>query len=319
MLNLKQYKCITWMMLVVFTIFLFDNACFAKAHYPQFVKINLKMDARIKVKRVKGKIIPIEIKIKNRTFKFKKKFGKSGFELKTRDMTTLSPVFKDRLASSVVQIGLYRVKTLVKGDKTKAGEIINQHKKIKRGASLSHPSEKLMSRLLGKSLNLISSIFINEAHAAGSSVDKQLLSQLNKGYNTVLNSQCFVYPTVQPGIGGWDLLNEEEEGPGGGGESEEEEGEPWYDKILDFLVDIVIVFAPIAAIVFLCTNPLTLASVLMSFAMANGAIIGADFIASTFSTIGDLLSGRPIVEVTDWSMHSTADGVTITNNGWSWP
>ena len=92
MLNLKQYKCITWMMLVVFTIFLFDNACFAKAHYPQFVKINLKMDARIKVKRVKGKIIPIEIKIKNRTFKFKKKFGKSGFELKTRDMTTLSPV-----------------------------------------------------------------------------------------------------------------------------------------------------------------------------------------------------------------------------------
>ncbi|MCD4720309.1 MAG: hypothetical protein K8S13_10705 [Desulfobacula sp.] len=318
MLNLKQYKCITWIMLVFFTIFLFDNACFAKANYPRFVKINLKMDATIKVKRVRGRIIPIEIKIKNRTFKFKKKYGKSGFELKTRDMTKLSPVFKDRLASSVTQLGLYRVKTLVKGDKAKAREIIDQHKKIKRGASLSQPPEKLMTRLLERSLNLISSIFINEAHAAGSPVDKQLLSQLNKGYNTVLNSQCFVYPQVQPGIGGWDLLNEENEG---GGEEEgegEEEDKSWYDKLLDFLLQVVIVIAPIAAIVFLCTNPLTLASVLLSFALANGAVTGAYFVTETFSLIGDLLTGKPIIEVTDWSMHSTADGVTITDNSWSW-
>ena len=320
MLNLKQYKCISWIMLIFFTIFLFDNACFAKAHYPKFVKINLKMDARIKVKRVKGKIIPIEIKIKNRTFKFKKKYGKSGFEMKTRDMTKFSPVFKDKLGSSVIQLGVYRVKTLVKGDKAKARDIIDQHKKIKRGASLSQPPEKLMSRLLGKSLNLISSIFINEAHAAGSSVNKQLLSQLNKGYNTVLNSQCFVYPTVQPGIGGWDLLNEENEQNAGGGEEEgEEEEKPWYDKILDFFVSVVIFIAPIAAIVFLCTNPLTLASVLISLAIANGAVMGAEFVATTFGAIGDLLSGRPIIEVTDWSMHSTADGVTITDNSGSWP
>ena len=147
------------------------------------------MDARIKIKRVKGRIIPIEIKIKNRTFKFKKKYGKSGFKLKTRDMTKLSPVFKDRLASSVVQLGLYRVKTLVKGDKAKAREIIDQHKKIKRGTSLSRPPEKLMSRLLEKSLNLMSSIFINEAHAAGSSVDKQLLSQLNNNTFAKLKKQ----------------------------------------------------------------------------------------------------------------------------------
>ncbi|MCD4720310.1 MAG: hypothetical protein K8S13_10710 [Desulfobacula sp.] len=349
MLNLKQYKCISWIMLIFFTIFLFDNACFAKAHYPRTALIKFKVDARVKVKRVKGKIIPIEMKIKNRTFKFKKHQGQYGFHIKTRDMTNLVPDFKDKLGTSVTQLGLYRVKSLVKGDRAKAEEIVKQHRMLKKKASVSPGNNHLITTAFHRVLEGLKSLVSpNNAHAqdnielggepafltaaAKMGVDKQLLSQLNQKYSMVLNSQSFFYPQVQPGRGGWDLVSEtEDDSTSGGGSSDDNnsasasdeteagDNETWYNKLLSLFMIAVVLLAPIAAIVFLCMNPFTLASVLLSLALANGAIMGAAIIDMTLGTIGDLLSGRSIFEYTDQTMYSTEDGVTFTDNSWSWP
>ncbi|MCD4675767.1 MAG: hypothetical protein K8S18_07180 [Desulfobacula sp.] len=318
MLAIRQYKSIHVLLIIFFIVFIFNNACFAKKNYPRLVKINIKMDTRIKVKRVNKKIIPLEIKIKNRTFKIIKQKGIYGFNIKARDMTQLSPEFKNRLATSVSVIGLYRVQQLVKKDKKKATELIKFHQKI----------NKKTAGFFQKTMAMLSTMFITDAQAAETpvmlagavaAVDKKFMGQMSKAYNNVLNSQSFAYPSVQPGIGGWDLLNEEDQGGGGSSDDDVEDDQPWYEDVLDVFFAIVVVLAPIAAIVFLCTNPFTIASVLMSLAIASGAVTGASIITTTLGTVGDLFSGNPVIQITDTTFFSTDDSFGVNDNSWSWP
>ncbi len=335
MIKIIKYKWIHISVLVFFISFIFQNACFAKENYPRIVKIKVKLDATVKVKRIKKNIVPLQIKLKNKTYKIKKQHGKYGFKLKARDMVAISPEFKDKLGTSISAIGLYRIQTLIKKDKKKAAEVIKFHKalKIKKASIDSLPGHD-MTQQLKAVLNAISDLFIGNAHAddspvmlasAKAAVDQKFMGQMNKGYNKMLNSQSFVYPIVQPGIGGWDLLNENEQGGGGSSDDEhdtggdQEEEETWYDKLLGAFLMIVVMIAPIAAIVFLCTNPLTLASVLMSLAIANGAVTGASIITTTLGTIGDLLSGNPIYEVTDVTTFSSDSAFGVIDNSTSWP
>ncbi len=333
MITFRQYRCIHIFVLIFFTIFIFDNACFAKEKYPRYAKINIKLDIGLKVKRVNKKVVPLAIKIKNRTFKIVKKHGKYGINIKARDLAQLSPEFKEKLATSISVLSLYRVQQLVKKDKKKAQEVIDLHHEL--NASRADPlGSKPVANFFQKLPANLVSFFTGEAWASdnamtlaatGAAVDKQFMGQMNKNYNKILNSQSFAYPTVQPGIGGWDLLNDAErqnQDSDNQGQNathgEEEEEESWYDKVLGAFFGIVILIAPIAAIVFLCTNPLTIASVLMSLAIANGAVTGTAIITTFLGSIGDLLSGKPLLEITDvvqWGPNPDQ----IIDNSYEWP
>lgn len=122
MIAIRRYKSIHILLLVSFVVFIFDNACFAKANYPKTLKIRYEVKAKVKIKRVKGRSIPVEIKIRNRTFKISEHKGKFRFRAKTKDMTNLVPEFKDKLGTSITQLSLYQIRKLVKGDKKKGPE-----------------------------------------------------------------------------------------------------------------------------------------------------------------------------------------------------
>lgn len=335
MSGITRYKSIHVTLLAFFLVFILNDACFAKERYPRLVRIKIKMDADIKVKKVRGKIVPMEIRLKNKTFKLHKKHGKYGFNLQPRQMMQISPQFKDRLATSVCVLGLHRVHHLVKKDKKKAPEVIRLHKtlKLKKKASVSEPSIQF-AQSLKKAVTGMFDLLVPPADAAdrdllaantqmgaGAAVDKKYLGQMTKAYNKMLNSQAFAYPIVQPGIGGWDLLNENEQGGGGTSddEDEQEDDKPWYDKVLEAIFAVVVMIAPVAAIIFLCSNPLTIASVLMSLAIANGAVTAASIITTTLGTVGDLLSGEPILQITDTTSFSSESGFGVSDNSWSWP
>ena len=336
MMRCRQNKMVSVAVLVFFCIFLVDTSIsFAKSSpYPKYVKIPFKLDgAKIKIKRINKQIIPVEMKIKNKTFKFVKQDGKYGIRLKTRDMVTLSPEFKDKLGTSVVRLGLYRVKDLVKDDRIKAQEIVNQHKQLKNRSSIKTDVEKRIARLIGAFFSFFTipeavaqETVVSETclktrsgmvlAAGDTGVDRNFLSQMNNSYNKVLNSQSFVYPQVQPGIGGWDVVSEE-----GEGNEDEDDEESWYDVLLGFVLVAVVLLAPIAATIWLCAQALTIASVLTAFAGSIGAVTGAGIIAETLGSIGDLLSGKPLIESFDYTTHSS-DASYYTEIGpgqWAWP
>jgi len=329
MVSIRKNKIIPVFLLICFVIFIFNDTCFAKEKYPQLVRIDIKMDIGVKVKRIKKQIVPVEIQLNHRRYHVVKKDGRYGINIKARDLTNISPDFKDKLATSVSALGLYRVQQLVKNDKKKAQEVIQQHRQLQK-AAINQQTSTLMACVLTKMSGFFTTFFVNDAHAASGAakVDQQYLANMNKSYNQVLNSQAFAYPIVQPGIGGWDLLNEaerqnidssESQNANPDNENEEDtEEKSWYDKFLDVFFGIVLVIAPIAAIVFLCTNPFTLASVLMSLAIANGAVTGAGIISSVLGSVGDLLSGKPLLEITDvvrWGSGSDQ----IYDNSSHWP
>lgn len=345
--SIRRQKVLSIIVLTFFCLFIFDSASFAKKQpYPKYAKIQFKLDgAKVKVKRVNKQVIPLELKIKNKTFKFVKQGGKYGIRLKNRDMVKISPEFKNKLGTSVVKLGLYRVKDLVKGDRKKAQEIVDQQKKIRKQSSMGIVIKKRFAKVFKQ---IISFSSVTEAAAqehpnrvpvtgevgletqseilmaaSNVGVDRQYLSQMNRSYNQVLNSQSFYYPAVQPdapSIGGWDVVSDDEEESNSGGE-EEESDEAWYDILLGLILITIVLLAPVAAVVFLCANPLTIASVLTAFAGSVGAITGASIAAVTLGTLGDLLSGKPIIESFDYTTHSseTSYYTEIGPGQWAWP
>ena len=311
----RRSKVLSLLVLTFFCVFMIDTSiAFAKSPpYPKYAKIPFKIDrAKIKVKRVNKQIIPLEIKIKNKTFKFVKQDGKYGIRLKTRDMVNLSPEFKDKLGTSVVRLGLHRVRDLVKGDRIKAKKIIDQQKLINKRSSFGADIKNSMAQLMEGILSLFTpseaiaqersslehsgdTVSINTESemvlaAASAGVDRQFLNEMNTSYNKVLNSQSFFYPQVQPGIGGWDVVSEEDE-------EDEDDEESWYDAILGMVLIAVVLLAPIAATIWLCAQALTVASVLTAFAGSVGAVTGTSIITETLGTIGDLLTGKPLIEI----------------------
>ncbi len=319
MIAIRKNKWLTALLIFFFTTFILDTSL-AKDGHPTLVKINIKMDISVKVKKSSRGIIPTVIKVGGRSFRIEQKKGLYGFNIRTRDLVKLSPEFKDRLASSVSALSLYRIQQLVNKDKKKAEEVVKRYREVNKRANIGTNGRNKLAQLFKDAATAGMSLVIGEAQAAETSVsgvDKKFMSRMNGAYNQVLNSQSFAYPIVQPGIGGWDLLSENEQDDPEN-ENEQDEEESWYDKVLDALFSIVLVFAPIAAIVFLCSNPLTIASVLMSLAIANGAVTGAGIITSILGSVGDVLSGKPLLEITDTVQWGTGPNDRI-DNSWSWP
>ncbi len=319
MTTIRKNKWFSSLLIFFFSTFILDTSL-AKDGHPTLVKINIKMDIGIKVKKSNKGITPTAMKISGRSYKVKQKKGLYGFDIKTRDLANLSPEFKDNLATSVSALSLYRIQQLVNKDKKKAEEVVKRYREVNRKANLNTNGGNKFARLVKNAVTVSASFFVGEAQAADASaavVDKNFMRQMNGAYNQVLNSQSFAYPIVQPGIGGWDLLNENEQDDPEN-ENEQDEEESWYDTVLDVLFAIVVIIAPIAAIVFLCSNPLTFASVLMSLAIANGAVTGAGIITSILGSVGDVLSGKPLLEITDTTQWGIGPNDRI-DNSWSWP
>lgn len=278
--------------LFVFCVFVYQSTSFARRP-PNRINLKIKMQAKIRWKKEGNRILPQELVIRGRSFKFVKQGGQWGVQAPLRQIMQSSPECRDAVHLAVGEIALTRVRELVGGDRSKARKLVNEFQALKRpplvedGLPSHGPSENSLDP---------------NAFFALSSGRDVTQSSMQGAYNQMLGSSAFLYPMPQPGIGGWDVVSEEEGGgeEGGAGTESgeaEDEGGGFFSWLATVIFVLVVIFAPVIAACWLAATAITLASVTVAFLGALGAVTAAGMVGTVLNVVDDVLSGKPLIEV----------------------
>ena len=293
----KPSRLLSLTVLLTFCVFIYQSMSFARRP-PNRINLKIKMQAKIKWKQERGRIIPQELVIRGRSYPFVKQSGKWGIQAPLRQIMRSSPECRDAVHLAVGEIALTRIRDLVGGDRAEAQKLVKDLRDMKRR----EPAGEALSPSHGPSDGGLDYKAVPIASSSGDVTQ----SSMQGAYNTMLNSSAFLYPQPQPGIGGWDVVSEEgtsggEEESGGAAGSEsgdvEDEGGGFFSWLATVIFVLVVIFAPIVAACWLAATAITLATVTLAFLGSLGAVTAAGLVGTVLNVVDDVVPGQPLIEI----------------------
>ena len=127
----KPGKCFCMSVLIVFAVFIFRGTILAKRP-PNRINLKISMTAKVKWKKQGDKVIPFELTIGNKAYKFVKQGGKWGINAPLKELIQQSPECKEAVHLAIGEIALTRIRDLVGGDEAKAEKLVNEYKNLKK-------------------------------------------------------------------------------------------------------------------------------------------------------------------------------------------
>lgn len=274
--------------LAVFSLFIFRGTILAKRP-PNTINLKIAVKGKFRWKKQGDKIIPVDLTIGGKAFKFVQQGGKWGIKAPLKDLIERSPECRNALHLALGEIALVRIRDIIKGDKAKAQQLVNDYKALKKAPD---PGDPPAAR--GPCAYEAADSALLPAVAGAGDMNQQ---DLMNAYNQMLGGEAFLYPMPQPGIGGWALVSGEDEGSGGGSEEGEEEEGGFFSWLATVICVLAVIVAPILAVLWLAATAITIATATIAFLGLVGALGVAGIVGSTLNVVDDIINGRPLIQI----------------------